>query len=163
MANQLAMAKSFAINNLRDAGYSQRRIAQTLGVSRGAVRRHLQAPESNSTTARSGHIDQAPTGSLDSNSTKAPTGSSGQPPTPEPVADTIATGSQCEPFRELIVGKCELGLSAKCIHQDLVADHGFDGKYWSVNRFVKAIGGHHETAFRRMEVEPGEAFPYQWR
>jgi len=51
MANQLAMDKSFAINNLRDAGYSERRIAQTLGVSRGAVRRHLQRLASNSTTA----------------------------------------------------------------------------------------------------------------
>jgi hypothetical protein len=56
------------------------------------------------------------------------------------VQQLHATGSQCEPFRELILGKCELGLSAKRIHQDLVADHGFDGKYWSVNRFVKALG-----------------------
>jgi len=50
MANQLAVDKSFAMNNLRSAGYSKRRIAQTLGVSRGAVRRHLQALNPNSTT-----------------------------------------------------------------------------------------------------------------
>lgn len=156
MSNQLAMDKSFAINNLRAAGYSERRIAQTLGVSRGAVRRHLQALESNSTTAPTGPVDEAPTGSQDSNSTTAPTGSSGETLVPESVVAAIATGSQCEPFREIIVGKCELGLSAKRIHQDLVADHGFDGKYWSVNRFVKALGSHHQTAFRRMEVEPGE-------
>ncbi len=41
MANQLTMDKSLAINNLSLAGYSERRIAETLGVSRGAVRRHL--------------------------------------------------------------------------------------------------------------------------
>ncbi|TWU51688.1 hypothetical protein Poly59_32830 [Rubripirellula reticaptiva] len=51
MANQLAMDKSLAINNLRRAGYSQRRIAKTLGVSRGAVRRQLEAESSNRTIA----------------------------------------------------------------------------------------------------------------
>jgi transposase len=156
MANQLAMDKSFAINNLRDAGYSERRIAQTLGVSRGAVRRHLQRLASNSTTAPTAPSDQAPPGSHDSNSTKAPTGSSGETPPPETADAPVASGSQCEPFREIILAKCELGLSAKRIHQDLVADHGFDGRYWSVNRFVKLLGAQHELAFRRMEVEPGE-------
>lgn len=156
MANQLTMDKSFAINNLRSAGYSERRIAQTLGVSRGAVRRHLQAHQSNRTTAPPASVDPAPTGSADSNSTKAPTGSSGEAPGgPSPVVP-LASGSQCEPFRELIIGKCELGLSAKRIYQDLVADHGFEGKYWSVNRFVKALGASVQAAFRRMEVEPGE-------
>jgi IS30 family transposase len=51
MANQLAMDKSFAIKSLRTAGYSEQRIAETLGVSRGAVRRHLQRETSNSTKA----------------------------------------------------------------------------------------------------------------
>jgi hypothetical protein len=37
MANQLAMDKSFAINNLRAAGHPERRIAQTLGVPRGTA------------------------------------------------------------------------------------------------------------------------------
>ena len=66
----------------------------TIGVSRGAVRRHLQAPES--------------------------------------VVAAFARGSQCEPFRELIVAKCDRGLSAKRIHQDLVADHGFDDLFESL-------------------------------
>jgi hypothetical protein len=55
MANQLAMDKSLAINNLRNAGYSERRIAKTLGVSRGAVRRHLTSESSNSTKASTTH------------------------------------------------------------------------------------------------------------
>jgi hypothetical protein len=42
----------------------------------------------------------------------------------EAVAVSVSSSSQCEPFRELIIAKCELGLSAKRIHQDLVADHG---------------------------------------
>lgn len=156
MANQLAMDKSFAINNLRASGYSERRIAETLGVSRGAVRRHLQAQKPNGTKAPTAPVGQAPTGSHDSNGTKAPTGSEGETAATDTVDDSITSGSQCEPFRDIIVAKCELGLSAKRIHQDLVADHGFDGKYWSVNRFVKSLGSQRELPFRRMEVEPGE-------
>jgi transposase len=154
--NQLAMDKSFAINNLRASGYSERRIAQTLGVSRGAVRRHLRASEPNSTTAPTGSTDQAPTGSDDSNGTKAPTGSGGETGGAEAAPVSVSSSSQCESFRELIIAKCELGLSAKRIHQDLVADHGFEGKYWSVNRFVKSLGAKLKAPFRRMEVEPGE-------
>ena len=41
MANHLGMDKSLAINQLHAAGYSQRRIARALKVSRGAVKRHL--------------------------------------------------------------------------------------------------------------------------
>jgi len=156
MANQLAMDKSLAINNLRAAGYSQRRIARTLGVSRGAVRRHLREADPNGTTAQTGSSGQAPTGSDEANSTTAPTGSPEQAAAQQTVNAARTSGSQCEPFREIILVKCELGLSAKRIHQDLVADHGFDGKYWSVNRFVRALGADHEIAFRRMEVEPGE-------
>ena len=47
-------------------------------------------------------------------------------------------------------------MTAKRIHQDLVAEHGFDGKYWSVNRFVRALESSQEPPFRRMEVQPGE-------
>lgn len=152
MANQLKMDKSLAINNLRDAGYSERRIAKTLDISRGAVRRHLAAESSNSTKAPMAPGDQAPTGSGDPNSTKAPTGSD------EPQAsDPATTGhSQCELFRDIITEKCQAGLSARRIHQDLVADHGSSISYWSVNRFVKVLGSNTELPFRRMEVLPGE-------
>lgn len=122
MANQLAMDKSFAINNLHAAGYSERRIAETLGVSRGAVRRHLQRTPPNSTTAPPASGEQAPTGSCDSNSTKAPTGSDDLTAAPATGDAPISGGSQCEPFRKIIVANCELGLSAKRIHQDLVAE-----------------------------------------
>lgn len=152
MANQLAMDKSFAIQNLRAAGYSERRIARTLGISRGAVRRHLTGSTPNSTTAPTGSGEQLPTGASASNSTKAPTGSDAE----SLAFETVAGGSQCEPYREIIVAKCELGLSAKRVHQDLVADHGFDGKYWSVNRFIRTLNATREVPFRRMEVEPGE-------
>ena len=47
------------------------------------------------------------------------------------------------------------GLSAKRIHQDLVQDHEFGGKYWAVYRFVSKLREKSELPFRRIEVEPG--------
>jgi len=156
MANQLAVDKSFAMNNLRSAGYSKRRIAQTLGVSRGAVRRHLQALNPNSTTVPTGSNAPPETGSLGSNNTKALTGSGDQSAVPLKVDQHGTSNSQCESFRDIIIAKCDIGLTAKRIHQDLVADHSFEGKYWSANRFVKSLGAKRELPYRRMEVAPGE-------
>lgn len=151
MANQLAMDKSLAISNLHDAGYSDRRIARTLGISRGAVQRHLAAQKPNRIKASTAPAAKTPTAHDDSNRTKAPTGSDhldGQPAT--------TSRSQCEPFRETILQKIHAGLSAKRIHQDLITEHGFTGKYWSVNRFVKALINDLSLPFRRMEVAPDE-------
>jgi transposase len=148
MANRLAMDKSLAVNNLRAAGYSQRRIAETLGISRGAVRRHLADDKPNSTKAQTG---LAQTGSTDSNSTKAQTGST----TDQPAVARPPSASRCAPFREVIIGMLEQGLHAKRIHQDLVAEHEFTGKYWSVYRYVKQLGKNSDLPFRRIEVDPG--------
>jgi hypothetical protein len=71
MANRLAMHKSQGSLSLAAAGHSERQIAETLGVSRGAVRRHLGRDGSKRAKAPTG---EAPTGSEGSNGTKAPTG-----------------------------------------------------------------------------------------
>ena len=78
MANRLAMDKSLAIHNLRSAGYSERRIAQTLGISRGAVRRHLAAEISNRTTAQTGGTAGASRQLGDPDENRAQTGTNGQ-------------------------------------------------------------------------------------
>lgn len=78
MANQLAVDKSLAIHNLRAAGYSQRRIATTLGISRGAVRRHLAAQISNGTEAQTAPDAEAQSPIGDPNSTNTQTGQPGQ-------------------------------------------------------------------------------------
>ena len=64
--------------------------------------------------------------------------------------------SKCEPYREVIEAKLELGLTAKRIHQDLVGEYGFEAKYHSVRRFVQRLGAGCPLPFRRMECEPGE-------
>ena len=63
--------------------------------------------------------------------------------------------SACEPYRQAILEKLELGLSAQRIYQDLVSE-GFDHEYHSVRRFVAKLRGTSPLPFRRMECEPGE-------
>ena len=49
-----------------------------------------------------------------------------------------------------------MGLTAQRIWQDLKAEHGFDGSYQSVQRFVKRLRATTPLPFRRMETGPGE-------
>ena len=133
MANQLGMDKTLSIQHLQSSGMSERGIARALGISRTTVRRHLAGISSNDTKAPTG---SAPTGSEGSNCTTAPTGSevSGV------VIATPVSRSRCERFREVILSKLEQGLDSQRIYQDLVEEHGFEEKYWSVHRFVKSLG-----------------------
>jgi transposase len=151
MANQLAMDKVQSIKSLRATGMSQRRIAQTLGISRKAVRRHLEAAPPKDTKAP---IGKAPTGSPDddgSKDTKAPTGSDAPL---EPAAEPCR--SLCRAYRETILAKLEQGLTAQRIYQDLRQEHGFPGEYSSVRRFVQRLVARKELPFRRLEVEAGQ-------
>ena len=47
--------------------------------------------------------------------------------------------SVCEALREVVEAKVEAGLSAQCVYQDLVTDHGFGDSYESVKRFVRKL------------------------
>src|SRR5512134_3108069 len=151
MANQLAMDKVQAIQSLRASGMTERRIARTLGISRKAVRRHLERHPSKDTKAPTG---KAPTGSADSKDTKAPTGSAALDSTLQnPPAET--SRSLCHAYREAVLAKLEQGLTAQRIYQDLCDEQGFSGKYHSVRRYVRRLSQQSELAFRRIEVEPG--------
>ncbi len=149
MVRQLGMDKSLAVKSLRESGYSERAIARMLGISRNAVRNHIEGKVSKGTKAPTG---EAPTGSEHSKGTIAPTGSEA----PTSVGEEAPSRSLCEPFREVILSKLEQGLHRKRIFQDLVEEHGFSGQYWSVRRFITALGkDNKELPFRRIEVEPG--------
>jgi len=129
MSNKLKMDKIEAIRNLAAQGWSQRRIARELDAHRSAVKRALQSVQA-----------------YDGDSKRA----------------TVMTGnpapsqSMCDPFREAIEAKLELGLDAKRIHRDLQAEHAFVGSYNSVQRFVKSLKDAAPKRVWRMEVEPGE-------
>ena len=161
MANLLKMAVSESIRTLHLRDWSQRRIAQELGIDRETVARHLRLAELTSKPANS------PIGSDDGHSApkpaKAPIGSEADSRSPELTLATPASTprgngrhSGCEPWREIIQGNCDLGLSAQRIYQDLVTDHGFTGSYYSVRRFVRRLEESRDLPFRRIECDPGD-------
>lgn len=147
MANHLSVTKSNSIKHLHQQGLSQRQIAESLGVDRKTVRKHLEGDSTETPPAASA----VPRPAEDSKGTSAPTGS-GQDPRP---AKAVTSASQAAAFEVIIIEKLDRGLSAQRIFQDLQIEHSFDGSYWSVRRFVKKLRTQSPQAFRRIEVEPG--------
>ena len=171
MSNLLKVAMIETILSLRQRGWSQRRIARELGIDRETVARYLRqppappkpalAPIGSSDTDEESTPATAPTGSAvldgDSKPARAPTGSAGaaSPPAAE-GRQAAGRPSECAPWRDAIQAKLALGLSAQRIHQDLAAEHGFTGSYYSVRRFVRHLEATLELPFRRLECGPGE-------
>jgi transposase len=77
---------------------------------------------------------------------------------PTDVGADVGVGrlSDCAPWRTVIQGKLDQGLSGQRIYQDLVSGHGFAGSYYSVRRFVRRLGQSRRLPFRRLECGPGE-------
>ena len=165
MSNLLKMAVRETIRTLHRRGWSQRRIADELGINRETVARHLRQadPPSKPANAPPGAtpVDGAP------KPANAPPGSEGDEgaaeltratlgSTPDPQSRGGGRASGCEPWRELIRAKCDRGLTAQRIYQDLVADHGFVGTYYCVRRFVRRLEGARDLPFRRIECDPGD-------
>jgi transposase len=85
-----------------------------------------------------------------------------RPATTEGVSTDLAhsrspTARACEPFREVITAAVERGRNAMAIWQDLVDDHGFQGRYASVKRFVGRLRGVTAVEARAViETAPGD-------
>jgi transposase len=135
MSNHLKMEQILAIEDLLEAGWSQRRIAARLGIHRNTVRRYARSKCT---------ISQ--TGSEGSDGAKCTISQTG----------TLGRRSDCEPYLERIEEKYRLGLSIERIHQDLCLEEGFSGSYHSVWRFIKSQGWEEGSRVFRMECEPGE-------
>jgi transposase len=153
MANQLNMAIIDTIRTLYQQRWSIRRIAKTLGIHRDTVARHLRQakPAGALTDAQTPNQAGALIGSQKAKQAEALTGSM-----PPPTTTPSLQPSLCEPFRVVIQAKIDLGLTAQRIYQDLVAEHGFGGKYHSVRRFVRRLSPTQELPFRRLECGPGQ-------
>jgi transposase len=133
MANQLKMAVVNAILTLTQVGWSQRRIAQVLGIDRETVARYVHAPPPEAKPA----TNPIP----------------GSEPIPNPIP---GPQSLCEPFRAVIEEKLQQGLTGQRIYQDLVDGHSFAASYSSVRRFLQRLDQNRPLPFRRLEVLPGE-------
>jgi transposase len=131
--NRLAVSLQQSIHTLHARGWSARRIARELGLHRETVGRELKI----------------------SKPAKVATGSAAEE---EAKPAKVATGSRslCEPHREFITAALVQGLSAVRIHQDLLAEHAFAGRYNTVKRYVHALSEAAPLPFRRMETAPGE-------
>lgn len=150
MSNQLKMAIVSSILTLHKRGWSQRRIARELGISRTTVRRYLASPcRSNCTTLPTGSEGQP------NDATNLPPGSAARSNCTTPPAGS-GPMSLCAPFASQIVSKLDQGLSAQRIYQDLVDEEGFGGGYDSVKRYVRRLRQGESVPFRRMECEPGQ-------
>ena len=134
--NRLTLSLQHSIVTLSQRGWSARRIARELGINRETVGKHLRAKPAMVTT-----------------------GSPGDDPDSKPAI--VTTGSErgrssCEPWRSVIEAAVDRGLSAVRIHHDLIGDHGFEGCYEAVKRFVRRYAAERNLPFRRMECAPGE-------
>src|SRR4051794_40683405 len=130
MSNLLKMAVSETIRTLRRRGWSQRRIANELGINRETVARHLRqadpppipanAPPGPTPPDGVPKPANAPPGSEQGEGapglTAAPPGS-----TPDPPPRGSGRASGCEPWRDVIRAKGDLGFTAQRIYQDLVS------------------------------------------
>jgi transposase len=165
MSNLLKVAMLELILSLHRQGLSQRRIASELRINRETVARYLSQPRDAAKPAN------APPGSIEaeaeSKPANAPPGSAAPLPgtntdlspvplVPERVGRRRGRRSECEPWRDVIQSKCDLGLSAQRIYQDLVTEHNFTGAYYSIRRFVRRLAPASQLPFRRLECGPGE-------
>jgi transposase len=137
MANQIKMATRDSIYALYERGWSQRRIARELGLDRETVGRHLRL--------RVAGAEPAIT----------PAGSAGAKPAITPLG-WLGRPSACRGHHAAILEGIDAGLTAQRIFQDLRTDHGFDGSYDSVKRYVRRLTAGGGPRITRMECDPGE-------
>jgi transposase len=181
MSYLLKVAVIDIILSLHRRGWSQRRIASELDINRETVARYIKqaraapkpanAPSGSSTPEAAPKPANAPPGSSTPEAApkpaNAPSGSSTLETEPEPnvsplvsAPETVERGhgrqSECEPWRKEIQSKCDSGLSAQRIYQDLTTEHAFAGSYYSVRRFVRRLEPTRQLPFRRLECEPGD-------
>jgi len=161
MSNLLKVAMIETILSLRQRGWSQRRIARELGIDRQTVARYLRQPATPAKPAiaplGSPPLDDSPKPAIAPlGSTNSPNVSDGEPVVDPQRGSPAGRPSDCAPWRTVIQTKLEVGLSAQRIYQDLRAEHGFTGSYYSVRRFVHQLEATQEFPFRRLECGPGE-------
>jgi transposase len=171
--NRLKVSLQQSIITVAARGWSKRRIARELNVDRATVRRQLKpAPAEADANLALGPAAPAQANAASNPALGADAAAAAKPATnldlgtvaaPEANATSnLDLGSRpgppslCASFASGIETAVDAGLTAKRIHQDLVAAHGFRGGYSSVKLFVSRLRATHALPFRRMECAPGE-------
>ncbi len=158
MENYLKMAQVHTILQLKDRGWSNRRIGRELGICRDTVNRYVnqrkrqieRSLDQSNAGREAVELDLGRAGQVNSKPANAPPGSEaagvGVPP---------GSTSRCVGYHDVIVSMLGREFSAQRMHQDLVAEHNFNGSYYSVKRYVNKLSQSHPLPFRRMECSPG--------
>lgn len=161
MGNVLKHEQQEQIRGLGRLGWSLRRIEEATEVRRETVGRYLRA---------AGILVRGRRQRRLRGDSKAASGVTTDPGTESKAASEVTTdlergtpgsrspgSSACEPYREAIRGALDLGRNATAIWQDLVTDHGFEGSYESVKRFVRKLRGEpSREGHPTIVTEPGE-------
>ena len=169
MANQLKMAEKQAILALHERGWSRRRIARELGVHRETVGRYVDGSGGSKPAGGTGNAPLGSAPQAGPESANAPPGSTtleaeaadskpASAPGNAPLGSNRQRGpvSAAEPWRATIIDMLDGGLTARRIFQDLIAEQGYSGSYWSIRRLVRRLGHGTPLPFRRMECAPGD-------
>jgi transposase len=134
---KLTREQIVTIEVLQQRGQSQCQTARILGVSEGAVRYHLRRAREAATDGRQkpSRIEQLG------------------------LAEAVAHWWQAQ---AQILGQ-ERPPSVQLLHEFLRAEHGYDGSYKSVRKFVRARYGRAPIRpFRRVETPPGAQTQSDW-
>jgi len=154
MANRLKVQEQEAILNLNRGGWTIRRIARELRVSRNTVRGYLR-----NVASTSGDTAGVCTGASPVQTDPLSTaGSAEQPNQTDPLSTAGNQGrkSLCLDLGPQILEKFTAGLTAQRIYQDLKAEMAFPGSYESVKRYVARLRQTDPSVVQRIEVQPGE-------
>lgn len=155
MANKLMVQDIQAIKQLRTKGWSLRRIARELRISRNTVREHLRPKQPEVEVGGVGPESWV-AGPADAQTDPLSTPGSGVQATGSQPASPTGRRSLCDDYRSSIGGKLEQGLTAQRIYQDLRLDGNFEGSYQSVKRFVAKLQQEQPERVWRIETGPAE-------
>ena len=133
MANQLKVQEQETILNLHQRGWTIRRIARELQISRNTVRGYVRSTAAHATACAEGSPVQT-----DPLSTA---GSAEPPDQTDPLSTAGNQGrkSLCAELEPQIRDKFKAGLTAQRIYQDLKEEVAFPGSYESVKRYVAKL------------------------
>jgi transposase len=134
---KLTREQIVTIEVLQQQGQSQSQTARILGVSEGAVRYHLRRAKEATTDGRQKHSRIEQLG----------------------LAEAVTHWWQAQ---TQILGQ-ERPPSVQLLHEFLRAEHGYEGSYKSVRKFVRARFGRPPIRpFRRVETPPGAQTQSDW-
>lgn len=149
MANVLRMEKQVLVQQLIELGWSYRRIERETGIRRETIARYDRRRSGPAKVPADPPDVPTEVGAADpQNRPKCPPGGDAER---RPTRTSTAA-----PFDMAIREGLTRGLTAQRIYQDLVTDHGYDGSYDAVKRYVRRLREKAPAVYARLHTGAGE-------